>query len=135
MENNWAAYDGGTLYAKSCKRFDVSNSSFFGSTASSGGAVQLTDTSATIADSLFSRNRAIENGGAFVIESKATLSIMDSMFTDNSAFLGGVADIDASQMVMTNCEFHGETFHSSEFLFSNSCLQCHQVIARKVKKL
>ena len=87
FSTNKASFFGGAIY--SIGSLDVTGATFASNTSSlNGGAVYALNSSASIADSLFSKNIAARNGGAIGITlatGSGTLKIVNSAIVDNKA--------------------------------------------------
>ncbi|MBO7725090.1 MAG: hypothetical protein J6S40_01350, partial [Thermoguttaceae bacterium] len=97
FRENTAGWSGGALFASNASSvFTISDSKFYANTADHGGAILAKTLSVT--SSLFENNRATSgdgSGGAIVAskrgsgEQAANFTILESIFTGNSAKLGG----------------------------------------------
>lgn len=109
FSSNRADYDGGALYVQSLGAMTIRHTVFQHNFASSGGAFFSTDTVTTMLNITFEHNAAIEAGGAIVMQSKSSVVVVDSVFSNNLGFLGGAIGVDASKLKTENCLFQGRS--------------------------
>jgi hypothetical protein len=92
---------GGAIFSSGT--LTITGSTFLNNASAPGGAVALVSGTASVSNSTFSNNTALSTyaGGAFFINSGATLTVSNSTFSGNSAD-GGGAIIDYGTLTMTN---------------------------------
>ena len=108
--NNDAGSASGGHIATSSAQVTVLDSTFTGGTAQKGGAIFLSNSTAEISGCTFDGNSAVafdqDGRGGAVRDEGGTLTIRDSIFTDNRAEggFGGAVSLNGSSYIIDSCE-------------------------------
>ncbi|KZX10436.1 transglutaminase domain-containing protein [Methanobrevibacter curvatus] len=111
--NNFALNDGGAISIANGTGTKIINCKFINNSANMGGAIRISDSEATISDSLFNQNNASNVGIIFILNGSAT--ILNSNFTSNKANNGGAVGIynrtinDNKIIILKNLVFDSNT--------------------------
>ena len=122
--NNYGVDQAGTVYIRNSGTCIITNSSFDGETSGIwGGSVYLCENSAIYIDSSTFKNCYSRSGGVFYFENYQNVIIIASIFTNDSAYEGGVAAIDSSthNLSIINSIFFNNP--SQKYLFEISSIQ------------
>ena len=103
------SYDGGVIGSNSVDSYiSLNNCTFNNTSAKSGGAIYIKKGTLNIADSVFANNHASSYGGAIAGESKASIYVTDSKFSNDCAVEndGGAIYVFNSTLQANNLEIN-----------------------------
>ena len=87
----------------------IANSLFVGNRAQSGGAIHATDDSTlSLENNVFDSNRAIR-GGAIMTSVSSSISILNNNFSNNIGLYGGALNIEQSEVNVISTIFHNNS--------------------------
>ncbi|KAG5181611.1 hypothetical protein JKP88DRAFT_263559 [Tribonema minus] len=118
---NNATVKGGAIYSEPSVFLTVTNSSFLGNRAFSGGAVELAgeaSSSAVFTSVSFAGNIASGSGGALMLGPNMSGGLMNCTFADNKATYGGALFVQAALkdvplLALQSCSFTGNMADSA----------------------
>ena len=99
MNNSTATVRGGAIYSASYSTFTITSCFFNNNTAQDGGVIFTDRSNATIENSTFIHNRGHNGGVAYTSGGSNTNFTDNSLFSMNSAHLGGVMFIDDAVVI------------------------------------
>ncbi|KZX15905.1 transglutaminase domain-containing protein [Methanobrevibacter curvatus] len=111
--NNFALNDGGAISITNGTGTKIINCKFINNSANIGGAIRISDSEATISNSIFNQNNASNAGAIFIFNGTAT--ILNSNFTSNKANNGGAIELynrtnnDNKTIILKNLIFDSNT--------------------------
>ena len=87
----------------------LNSSNFTGNNARVGGAVYVSFSNSTIDDCIFDSNEASDNYGGAIFCDRSNMTLTNSRFINNSAYLGNAVYAYDSWYNVTGCQFTGNT--------------------------
>ncbi len=108
FRDNRATDAGGAVYADG-RGLRVTTSAFVGNTAPDGAALAIVAGEASVSETTFSGNAAIESGGAVLVDGHGRLRLLSDTITRNTAARGSALAVVGGEVYVANTILAGNT--------------------------